>query len=136
MSKSFNPTCGLRQGSVISPFINIYMEELSILLNKASIGCHINNIFINHLIYADDLVIFLPSTNGLKNLLNVWSGFGIRFDVIFNVIKSKCIIFNICKQKFTNPPFFLSGKPLEMVKTIKYLVIIISDLSDDKEVTY
>ena len=74
---------------------------------------------------------------GLQNLLNVCSDFSKHFDVIFNVIKSKCIIFNICKQKFTNPPFFLSEKPLEMVKTIKYLGITISnDLPDDEEMNY
>ena len=61
--KRLNETCGLWQGSFRSPFFNIYLEELSMLLNKTLIGCHINKYFIKHLIYADDLVIFL-SLNG------------------------------------------------------------------------
>ena len=53
LSKSFNPTFGLRQGFIISPlFFNIYLEKLSILLNKTPIGCYMNNVFINHSIYV------------------------------------------------------------------------------------
>ena len=53
LSKSFNPTFGLRQGFILSPlFFNIYLEKLSILLNKTPIGCYMNNVFINHSIYV------------------------------------------------------------------------------------
>ena len=44
------------------------------------------------------------------------------------------MILNICKEKFTNLSFFLSENTSEIVKSIKYLGIIISDdFSDDAE---
>ena len=77
-----------------------YLKQLLILLNKTSIGCHLNNVFGNHLIYKNDLVIIQESLKELQSLLSEYSDFDKCFDVIFNVIKPKCTIFNNCKLKF------------------------------------
>ena len=61
---------GVRQGGILSPFLfNVYniMEDLSVNLKKCPTGC----IAVNHLMYADDIVLLSPSATGLSLLLHV-----------------------------------------------------------------
>ena len=70
LSKSFNVGNGVRQGGILSPYLfNIYMDDLSVRLKKHYAGCKIANSIINHLFYADDLVLLWPSFRGLHELL-------------------------------------------------------------------
>ena len=66
-SESFSVSNGVRQGGILSPrFFNIYFEDLSEQLNALNIGCIAKHMLINHLMYADDLVLISPSTAGLQ----------------------------------------------------------------------
>ena len=48
----------VRQSGVLSPFLyNCYTDDLSKTLTSSNIGCHIDEICINHLLYADDVPI-------------------------------------------------------------------------------
>ena len=52
ISDSFKVTNGFRQGGILSPQIfNIYIDGLSIILNKSSIGWSIDGKRINHMLY-------------------------------------------------------------------------------------
>ena len=46
-------------------FFNLYMDRLSVTLSKTKVGCALGKIMVNHLAYADDLVIISPSAKGL-----------------------------------------------------------------------
>ena len=60
-SDPFLVTNGVRQGGILSPFLfNMYMNDLSLILNASGTGCRIGDSLINHLMYADDLIIFSP----------------------------------------------------------------------------
>ena len=59
-------------------------DDLSVTLNSYKIGCSIRNLFINHLIYADDLVLRFPSSAGLQTLMEVCQKFGKENYLIFN----------------------------------------------------
>ena len=49
---------GVKQGGVISPILfNLYIDRLLIRLQKSGVGCHINNIYMRALSYADDITI-------------------------------------------------------------------------------
>ena len=70
-SATFLVCNGIKQGGILSPkLFNIYMDVLSQQLNKVMVGCCINGKVINHLYYADDLVLLSPSTHGMQKLLN------------------------------------------------------------------
>ena len=44
---------------------NVYVDDLSVKLNSCHVGCYYSGGCINHLMYADDLVIMSPSVAGL-----------------------------------------------------------------------
>ena len=69
------------------------MNDLSVSLSKISAGFYSGNAVINHLMYADDLVVFAPSAKGLQQLLNICDVFGKNNDIIYNCNKSKLMIF-------------------------------------------
>ena len=62
VSDSFFVTNGVRQGGILSPLLfNVYMDGLSSSLSNTPTGCSIGGVMVNHIMYADDLVIISPS---------------------------------------------------------------------------
>lgn len=49
----------------------VYMDELSNQLNRLGTGCLVVNSIVNHLMYADDLVLIYPYSAGLQQMLKV-----------------------------------------------------------------
>ena len=111
------------------------MDDLSIKLNDIKVGCTIGTTLINHLMYADDLVLLSPSAMGLSLLLSVCSAYGIEHDIKYNSAKSNVMIFRCNKMKDIRiPNFELNNVLLTRVTKYKYLGHCISDdLSDDDD---
>ena len=94
MSSYFNISNGVRQGGILSPSLfAIYMDDLSSLLNTSRIGCHISDVCINHVFYADDLCLMAPCAIALQELINICCLYSIEIDLNFNATKSYCMIF-------------------------------------------
>ena len=69
LSTAFTTSNGVRQGGILSPlFFNVYMDDLSSILNNAKVGCTINEVIINHLMCADDKVLALHSLVNIHSL--------------------------------------------------------------------
>ena len=50
---------GVKQGGILSPHLfNVYVDGLSVNLNKLQIGCLDAGTIMNHMMYADDLYVF------------------------------------------------------------------------------
>ena len=135
LSREFCSTRGVKQGGVLSPhFFNVYIDELSARLRSIRTGCVVDDKVVNHLIYADDIVLFSPTANGLQRLLNACNSFAEEFKLSFNPMKSVCMTLNQNKKLdcIPVPTFLLQGKALAIVDEIKYLGSIIScSLNDD-----
>ena len=69
------------------------MDDLTIALNKCNTGCVIRSTTINHLMYADDLVILSPSVSRLSELMQVCGLYGLNHDIKYNFKKSAVLIF-------------------------------------------
>ena len=132
-SDKFGTINGVRQGGIISPILfNLYMDDLSITLNNAQIGCSINGQLVNHLLYADDTCIIAPSPGGLQKLLDICCTYAEVNTILFNDKKTKCMCFKPRSLKHLNvPPVFLCDTELKFVTDIKYLGIFLNaDMTD------
>ena len=108
VSDEFTVSNGVRQGGILSPrLFSIYIDDLSIALNAMRIGCSINNELINHLMYADDMVLLAPATSALQQLLRECHRFGIEHDMVFNPKKSAVMIFKNKNSIALNAPSFV-----------------------------
>ena len=70
-SESFKVSNRVRQGGILSLFLfNIYFNDLSIELNSCRCGCMFGSLLVvNHIMYAEDLVVFCPYSADLQNML-------------------------------------------------------------------
>ena len=85
ISSPFRVSNGVRQGGILSPYLfNVYMDDLSCLLNCCNTGCVSGDTIINHLMYADDLVLISPSATGMKELLCACEVYSLEHAIIYN----------------------------------------------------
>ena len=76
LSDNLSVSNGVRQGGILSPYLcNVYMDGLSTLLTET--GCMSGEIVVNHLMYADDIVLMSPPAIGLQKLLGGGRGGGL-----------------------------------------------------------
>ena len=62
----------VRQRGILSPvLLSIYMDDLSVLVSQIGIKCHINDLCMNHVFYADDLCLIAPCAIALQELINL-----------------------------------------------------------------
>ena len=136
LSKPFQVTNGVRQGGIISAFLfNVYMDDLSKKLNSYNIGCFVGNSLINHLLYADDLLLISPSANGLRILLRTCENYANQYDIKFNPDKSNILISREKTIKDIPYKFYINAVQMKEKFKVKYLGhILTNDLKDDEDI--
>ena len=87
-------TNGVSQDRVLSAqFFNVYIDGLSDILNKYTIGDSLGGKRMNHLLYADDLCIVSLSSVSLQQLRSICDQYCATHFLTFNVHKSVCMFF-------------------------------------------
>ena len=112
------------------------MDDLSKMLNDSGIhvGCHIDNVCVNHVFYADDICLMAPCAIALQQLLNICHRYSIIVDLNVNVLKSFCFAFTPKPYKLYLPCLQINNMPLVYVDSIKYLEFTFSrNLKDDDD---
>ena len=137
LSEPFTVSNGIKQGGILSPYLfNIYVDGLSMNLNDSGVGCMAGIELINHLSYADDMVLLAPSKKALQTLLDICTNYALCHDIIYNTDKSYCMICWPKRFLFKFIPiFYLQNDRLEYKDVFKYLgVMINSKCNDDDEI--
>jgi hypothetical protein len=88
------------------------MDDLSPLLESQHIGLSYGVGKVNHLMYADDIVLFSPSVNGLQKLIDICKCYGDQHDIPFNVKKTVSMVINSVRKNVTFKPSFYLGDTL------------------------
>ena len=137
LSDSFTVSNGVRQGGILSPILfNMFVNDLSLRLNDSGVGCCMNNVFINHVNYADDSVLIAPSPTALQTLIKVCEVFARENDMCYNIKKTVCMCFRPKQfRSLCTPDIFLNNMKLQWVATQKYLGVMICDnFLDDTDI--
>ena len=125
VTEAFPCYTGVKHGCMLSPTLfNLYLSDLLEFLNSPSS----TDILLddserpkNCLLYADDLVIFSRSANGLQTLLNKLESYREKTELSVNLDKIKVMIFNNCGNSLNNYSFKYGVNKLNNVKSYKYL---------------
>ena len=134
ISEGFKVSSGVRQGGILSPHLfSLYMDNLSVRLNNVHTACMMRESKINHLMYADDIVLISPTALGLSELLRVCEIYSNECDVLFNSSKSSILVFRckLLKDNFCSK-FLMENEEIPVNQRYKYLGHLLSvDLRDD-----
>ena len=90
------------------------MDDLVEILSSMGIGCHLREIFVSILLYADDMALLAPSLNGLQKLLSATEQYCKTWDIMLNAKKSKNLYFG---KKHNPAKLHLDSKEIEWVAT-------------------
>ena len=100
------------------------MDGLSDILCRTECGCTMGGRMINLLLYADDLVILIPSAKGLQRLVDICA-YGDIHDIKFNHAKTVCIYLpSKGNSTFNSPHISLNLKKSSVVPKFKILRLI------------
>ena len=117
---------GVRQGCVLSPLLfNIYMSDFPKSLSQDIGVCINDNLRINCILWADDIILFSETEEGLNTLLSELKTYSDLNHLKINTDKTKCMIFNKT-GRLIRRNFFLGTKRLENVRCYKYLGLMIT----------
>ena len=122
-SKEFSLSQGVRQGSILSPYLyNIYTENLLKTLEiSATTGTTLYDRYTGIVMYADDIILMSPTRSGLQKLANT----------CIEVSKINCINFNPDKTEFV-----ISGKTHTSQNTIEINGYYIEPKNDFKHLGF
>ena len=86
------------------------------------IGCHVIEIFIACLLFADDMSIIAPTREALQKMIDVCAKYCSRYCLKFNVAKTKVMVFGKLSRDLSSlAKITIHGENIEYVKSCKYL---------------
>ena len=124
----FRVQSGLKQGCIWSTLLfNLYINDFSDTLWKLHKGIRVDDTFLNHLFYADHLVLIMESESDLQSLLDVLSVWCGKKFMSINSNKTKVIHFR--NQTVTRSDFQLKcgNSAIVCTDTYKYLGLVLHE---------
>ena len=128
LTDTFEVTCGLRQGCVLSPTLfNIFINDLSNYLRATKVGIYFGDVFVNHLLYADDLVILAQEQTDLQKLLDTLTVWCQRWRMCVNSDKSAVVHFRPKTHNVIKQSFHVCSTNLQIKSEYKYLGVVLDE---------
>ena len=70
-SEMFPITNGTRQGSMLSPVLwSLYLALLKKEPRHLGVGCHVGDLYIGVVVYADDVLLMAPTKGVMQRMLD------------------------------------------------------------------
>ena len=115
----------VRQGECLSPFLfSIYLNDLeNELILQGTDGFDFGMLKLYLLLYADDIVIFSETMDGLQKGLDILFEYCKRWKLTINTDKTKIMIFRTSDSIPRYMKFTFDGKNIEIVSKFVYLGI-------------
>ena len=116
LSNDFSSHLGVRQGECLSPFLfSMYLNDLeNELIQKGAGGFDIGMLKLYLLLYADDIVIFSNTSEGLQNGLDILSEYCSKWKLTVNIDKTKIMVFRKGGSLPRNMNFTYDGKNVKL----------------------
>ena len=99
-------------------FYCLYVDDLVEILSSMGIGCHLKDMFLSILLYADDIALIAPCLKELKRLLSATEHYCKSWDILLNAKKSKNMAFG---KKKSLASLQMDGKDIDWVDSWTYL---------------
>ena len=102
------------------------MNYLIVQLQKLPVGCCCDDMVVNHLMYADYIVLLAPSGKGMQTSICATYAYGNAYDIIFNITKSQVMFYDTLKiGQAAN--IMLGDTVLSVVQPYRYLGHILTN---------
>ena len=132
VTDTFNVNQGVKQGCILSPLLfNIYMSDLPEILDADLTLTSPKSEHPSCLIWADDIVLLSDNEEGLKKMLKSMEKYCKDNELIVNIEKTKCMIFNKT-GRLIRKNFSFNNTTLETVRSFKYLGFLITPSGEIK----
>ena len=127
ISEEFNVPIGTKQGGITSTkYFSLYVNDLIIILRKCGFGCHVIQLFIGCILFADDLALLAPSRGALQQMIDISLAFCNKNCLDFNVKKSKVMVFGKSFKDVTLAPLSINGETVDFVQEWRYLGVTLT----------
>ena len=126
LSASYDCYLGVRQGECLSPFLfAMYLNDIEDeFREKGAEGLDIGLMKMFLLLYADDIIIFSESAEGLQEGLDFLHDYCNRWKLKVNVDKTKVMIFRQGGTLPRNLKFYYNETEIDIVSSFSYLGIV------------
>ena len=122
LSEGFRNSSGVFQGGIMSPkLFNEFLSDIGESL-RTDVGIYLDELLCCYLLYADDLVLFSDTEEGLQAQVNMLFQYCKKWHLIVSLSKTKIMVFN---KRNCVPHIYFDNNLLEVVQQFKYLGFII-----------
>ena len=124
----FTSTAGVFQGESLSPFLfSMYLNDLDTFLKDSEdVGVQLDYFLLTIIMFADDMVLFSKTRQGLQNALDALSKYCSLWGMSVNTSKTKCMAFKNGGKISKLDTWTYENAKLETVNKFKYLGFILS----------
>ena len=122
LTETFGIARGVKQGCLLSPtMFSIFINNLADVLRDANLGINVDDVIVNLLMYADDIVLLAESEENLQRMLDLVYEWCRKWRLEVNIAKTNIVHFRRKQVAATNALFKFGDQPLCFADKYKYL---------------